>query len=131
MATLLAYRHGPPRPAFLLTMQYFLDQTSGTVVPLKVLEDLDLSNKEAVAAIFAKPSTYLIQNLQKFLTSTHSVKLEATSKRLHKAAKEVKLSKAYRRPFWSSKESVKTYSSLAKMYSIYRTSGSPMQLQLT
>jgi hypothetical protein len=65
MGTLLAYGHAPPRPAFLSTMQYFTDPSSGTVIPLKVLEDLDLSNKDAIAAIFAKPNINLIPNVQK------------------------------------------------------------------
>lgn len=109
MATLLAYGYAPPRSAFLSTMQYFLDQSSGTVVLPKVLEDLDLSNKKAIAAIFTEPSLYLIQNLQKFLTSTHSVKLKATPQHLLKAAKEVKFPKADRQLFRSSKESVGIY----------------------
>ena len=95
----------------------FLIQSSDTVVPPKVLEDLDLSNKKAIAAIFAKPSIYLIQNLQKFPTSTHFFKLEATSKRLLKAAKEVKLPKADRQLFWPSKGSVGIYGPPANMYS--------------
>ena len=118
MALVVAYGQPSPRPTYLSTMQYYTDQHSGIVVPLRNLEELDVSNKEAVSAIFKRPNHYVMESLKRYLDSTSSPKLQHNTGELLQAAKGAVLPRSPENDFWSSPEIVAIYGGHTAIYSM-------------
>ena len=100
---------------YMSTMTYFTNQHTGTIVPLRTLEDLDTTKKDDVAAIFGRPDQYIIDSLKRFLEGTTSQKLSEKATDLLQAARGAVLPPT-NPGFWSSPENAAIYGSQSSIY---------------